>query len=50
MNVKTQRLLCDLYVGIAMNGKKNNYYETYMWVLQWMQKPNDYYATYIQVL
>ncbi len=30
---KTQRLLWDLYVGIAMNVKTNDYYGTYMWVL-----------------
>jgi hypothetical protein len=33
MNVKNQRLLWDLYVGIAMNVKISDYYGTYMWVL-----------------
>ncbi len=34
---KNQPLLRDLYAGIAMVVKKTNiYYETYMWVLQWL--------------
>jgi hypothetical protein len=30
---KNQQLLWDLYAGITMNVKINNYYGTYMWVL-----------------
>jgi hypothetical protein len=30
--------------------KINNYYEIYMWVLQWLQKINHYYETYMRVL
>ncbi len=35
-DVKNQQLLMDLHVGITMEVKTNNYYETYMRVLQWL--------------
>jgi hypothetical protein len=36
-DVKNQQLFMDLHVGITMDVKKtNNYYETYMRVLQWL--------------
>jgi hypothetical protein len=44
---KNQQLLWDLYVGIVKDAKKtNNYYETYMRVLQKMpKKPVDIMET-----
>ncbi len=36
-DVKIQQLFMDLHVGIVMDVKQtNNYYETYMRVLQWL--------------
>jgi hypothetical protein len=33
-----------------MNFGNNNYYETYMWVLDDCKKINNYYETYMRVL
>jgi hypothetical protein len=34
--VKNQQLFMDLHASITMDKKTNNYYETYMRVLQWL--------------